>query len=1011
MKMMWLLLALLWTPLAPPPANAEFGRSAPAPRTAQSPPRFIDAEHLVTLSELATYEVIAPDTLDFTAVYNIRNTSSFRSVLGISLADSIGSTLDSLTYTVVVVDAPSKVSGPATVTANGSWTGYVGTHELLDGSNSLGPSESMTISYKVRIIAEWFSGDWANFSIGPHLGGTVGAGEISGSTDLGFSIPFTTCVNQPVAEISAWVAASTATQSEVRMIMAIYNPNDYGCIGGGNEPVYEWADLEDGANSDCFPSGSSPDFGTALWDSMDVGLGATTWAFGTFDALGGDWDTLATSGDLGDDDALAPTVSNRPEWELFPDILPLAEVNHLGPNEWIQVLGSFIFTHNANTSWTTQLFATSFCPSCDIYCARDSITVELEALPVGILATRMTLGEVTGSTGAYSMPCSVFVKNLGTAPIEKIGVRFPIADAFSVGTDALVDITSYESKTFSENPNFDGTSLHDSITTFNAGDELAANAIDTCIVVIEFDEGDQTSWSFASATEATQDGAGAAIEDTTNCGSEYDDGDMDPNEDGDNAPCVWSIEVAGDRLEWADLTYEGAFTMPSATMSTHSVGACSWYPDGDPGNPLGGPPGSLIVGKSDASADKLFSFAEISIPEPLITNDYDLLPIATVLSGPDAVDGQGNYSDAELYWTGTEWRLWTVRHSNTDNNSPGFKKNFMMTMPLGASTTYGPWSIDYPNRLQHDMNWYVIGIDPTWAAQYANGRTLGMGRSSDGRGHQGFNFYAFSPLKMDVGSLPPANTNLPGSTLLMQWEIREGSNGGDSDEPQDIEEWMDKHAPPDFYNGGAWIAGTKQALVISIKNKCYGQWYYGWRQGLYPDAVNFVPDHDWCYSGIPTCEDRWAAIAHQWVGPHEGFLEMQEECCLEPDLNPPCQECPGNGGSRGPSADRYVQELVFFDTNDIALVATGQMDPIDLEPYLRVDWRDLWFRYNDPTMSSTCNLSIPNYEGYSGPYAGGAMAFDPENRKLYVTEYMGSCTASGGRAGIIHVFGVAGTSP
>ena len=111
------------------------------------------------------------------------------------------------------------------------------------------------------------------------------------------------------------------------------------------------------------------------------------------------------------------------------------------------------------------------------------------------------MGAVGGVSGAYTVPCTLIVENLGDTDLTSVDVRDSV-DAIFGGTSSLTSITSITSTSLTANASFAGTSANDSVLTVLATDTLAAAGLDTLAFVITFDEGDQTeffnnAWSFA----------------------------------------------------------------------------------------------------------------------------------------------------------------------------------------------------------------------------------------------------------------------------------------------------------------------------------------------------------------------------------------------------------------------------------------------------------------------------------------------------------------------------------
>lgn len=94
---------------------------------------------------------------------------------------------------------------------------------------------------------------------------------------------------------------------------------------------------------------------------------------------------------------------------------------------------------------------------------------------------------------------------------------------------------------------------------------------------------------------------------------------------------------AQDRLTASDLVYLGAFAYPPGTAGewAYSGQALTCYPAGDPSGPPDGHPGSLFADGHDWDD----MVGEISIPQPVVSNDFTTLPEATVLTPLEDLTG------------------------------------------------------------------------------------------------------------------------------------------------------------------------------------------------------------------------------------------------------------------------------------------------------------------------------------------------------------------------------------
>ncbi|MCF8084823.1 MAG: hypothetical protein K9M96_17225, partial [Deltaproteobacteria bacterium] len=95
----------------------------------------------------------------------------------------------------------------------------------------------------------------------------------------------------------------------------------------------------------------------------------------------------------------------------------------------------------------------------------------------------------------------------------------------------------------------------------------------------------------------------------------------------------------GSRLVSArDLIYQGAFAFPAGDAWAYSGHALAYYPGGDPSGASDGYPGSLYAAgsKNNDTGDQV---GEISIPAPVISDNFDALPRANVLQSLTDITG------------------------------------------------------------------------------------------------------------------------------------------------------------------------------------------------------------------------------------------------------------------------------------------------------------------------------------------------------------------------------------
>jgi hypothetical protein len=983
MKWLYVLLTIA-TPYFsyPPTANAEFDRSAPRVIRATSINHNPTAASvLVDLSQTAIYELIDRHTLDITVTYYVDNRSD-QTVNAISMLDSLGTDLNGATFSVTT--APNKVSGPATVTANSSWTGFDGGLDLLSGgANSLAAHQATTISYKVRITVEdeTFQGT-GFFGLGVHLGGTQGAGEINGSTELTFGIPLSTCVNDPIAFQEVHVISGNGTYSIVEFEMWMLNPAQPGCIGV--EPTC--TDATGGASDGDAICGS---FESAIWDSLEDGLGTSTWEWGNELMSGPDESEIVTSVDA-NEDGLFPSCTFNPEWELNPHVLPLAQsVTNLGAGEWLHFPMTIKITHAGTTSWTNRLWAKCWCPTCPTQCDATSHDVSFAAFPTPTVASRMTLGNVGGVSGSYTLPCSTFVYNAGGTILEKHNVKAPITSAFPA-TSTLTSVSDPTSTMFpgSINASFDGV-LNDTLLISNVANDMPVGETDTLTFVATFNQGNQTSWNFKAKVHAQGNGGGAGVVDSTNCGPNYDtDGDLVYNEENDNAACVWTITpTSAGLLQPGDFEYLGAFRLPgTGDYMDYSTGPGFWHAAGVGGTNF---PGTLFITGSDGS-EALNRTTEVSIPETLgglSVTTIGGLPQATIVSGSTDTNQftGGVLKDIELLEVspGVYRAYSSIYDNNEPSGAPRRATHIAFPIPLSAGTAEGKWYVGQESQVQWlCTRQYNCTIDSDFVSRHSSmtNKRLGCGRHREGQGHFGPSLVAFDP--WDSGAAPATETVLSAKPLILYGIEADG-----------YDHWVESHCEEDNWTGVTWVNGNKSAVLI-FGSKGRGCCWYGWRNGCWPNLQarvmhqcsvlenpqnqvecgspgDGIPCQD-C-SSDPACDDAASPKCNSVAG-----------CDQEGENTAGC-----GGGNRGYIADYYTPRILFYSVDDLDMVADNLMESWEIQPYVTYD------------------IGAYMMEKRSGknqyyPKPTGCLAYDSVRRYLYVSEFYHSAGVA------VHVFHLGG---
>lgn len=378
--------------------------------------------------------------------------------------------------------------------------------------------------------------------------------------------------------------------------------------------------------------------------------------------------------------------------------------------------------------------------------------------------------------------------------------------------------------------------------------------------------------------------------------------------------------------------YLGAFSLPEDFAWGGE--AVAYNPDGDGGqtNASDGYPGSLFV--TNVNQPENGRVGEVNIPVPMISGDRnpEELNTATVLNAPVDIrpSSINNWEYVDIWRTGLEvvpdegrlYSTWSIHYTVTGEKHASV--SCCALSDLAGSSKRGAWYVGNPSSFPNDamMSDWLFSIPQEWADANCAGRSLVTGRSRDG-GLSGLGptLYAFAP----VGTAPPAANQVLEITPLLEYGSFEGTDNVHF--PNSVDGY--NHA--DEWRGASWLTAgsetddpTQQAVAI-IGNKALGQNWYG-------------------YNG--------ERMRHDWVIADLPYPEFWE---TDPD-------------GKGWRAHTRQPMIIFFDPQDLAKTANGEMETYEPQPYaaLRIS-TDLFFGQNHEIFSS---------------------AFDSENQILYVTEFV-----------------------
>jgi hypothetical protein len=283
------------------------------------------------------------------------------------------------------------------------------------------------------------------------------------------------------------------------------------------------------------------------------------------------------------------------------------------------------------------------------------------------------------------------------------------------------------------------------------------------------------------------------------------------------------------RIQPADLTYLGAFRLPDGVpgseVRTWAWGgfAMTYYPDGNPGGPDDGYPGS-IFGTGHAWE---YQVSEITIPVPVnsASKNLNALDTASTLQtfqdimdvsnreiprvGLEYLPKQGSQSSDKLYFCyGAHFQ------------DPGDLTHGWCELNLGNPQIKRGWYINSPHS-EYNSNDYMFEIPFNWASANTPGKLLATGRFRDGGwSGQGPALYAISPWTQ--GNPPPPGTSLQYVTLLKY------TSSEDFWEPNYT---IDNYHHSDEWSGAVWLTAGSKSAVVFVGTKGTGECWYGNENG------------------------------------------------------------------------------------------------------------------------------------------------------------------------------------
>ncbi|MBN2387298.1 MAG: hypothetical protein JXB85_09775 [Anaerolineales bacterium] len=425
-----------------------------------------------------------------------------------------------------------------------------------------------------------------------------------------------------------------------------------------------------------------------------------------------------------------------------------------------------------------------------------------------------------------------------------------------------------------------------------------------------------------------------------------------------------------------NLEYLGAFRLPDGGDRPYTFeyggNALAFNPDGDPNGSADGFPGSLFVtGHDRLPYDELPNgsmVAEITIPIPVATRDVYAAGQAEFLQELQDVT-RGHFTGMEeIVRIGMEYlnrpetgpllHIGWGQHIEPDPTVP---THGWFSADLSNPDFQGEWYIDGVSW--YSVNDYIFEIPADWADTYIGGRYLATGRFKDG-GWSGMGpvIVAYTPW-VDGNGTPPPDGAYIDAVVLLQY--------ASSFENDTLDHALVGYQHPDEWSGGAWLTTTGgQTAVLFAGAKSNGaQYWYGYVNPAGPafpcvdgDVLDFVTCR--MFDGSP---------------------------CPAEDM----VECADHNYARGWWTTHWDAEFLFYNPDDLARVAAGEMLPWEPQPYAFLDIDA--FLYHNPEGVEPELLGT----GDQQRYRIGDIAYDRAHGLLYVLENFAE-----GAKPVVHVWRV-----
>ncbi|MFN2299515.1 MAG: hypothetical protein ACK2UB_11760 [Anaerolineales bacterium] len=411
-------------------------------------------------------------------------------------------------------------------------------------------------------------------------------------------------------------------------------------------------------------------------------------------------------------------------------------------------------------------------------------------------------------------------------------------------------------------------------------------------------------------------------------------------------------QVAAGRLMPEDFSYAGAFRLPDE-FNWGALGM-SFYPGGNGGA------GTLFVtgfeGLLTEAGEQCFEgmtgcngyFAEMSIPAPERSDDWENLPVADFLRGMSVFDGGLVQSVSEAYAFVSDIAYVPRQGGQTSDKIYGSLNSWYPEGSHGDDTFPTIWFSDLdgggtqglfhvgpkaPPFHGRKMGSYLFTVPQAYADRYLDGRILVTGRAR--------------------GTAPSGSAGMEG-----EGTIAGGSQG------------------PTLIAFRAWETDTASGDLDALPMLYYRVKYPGCAG---PDIGVGGTATDCDLPGYSMCDD-WTGADFLQAGDRSAIavagLKGATNCyyCGDPEDDSECETAPLAGEcdrtcdeSRGYHCGPYRRQVLFYDTEALGQAALGAVDPWTTLPYAVWEPEELF-------LPNPCCFNF------------GGMAFDSGAGRLFLIE-------------------------